>query len=154
MIHNLSGKTINFSCTERALPEFPEMLFGTPTDNGTTWFDATAYLQQKAPSTQVADFFKNYATQIALLQASYGVQDSDLYVITHEGHILIDGNFIYLFISFVEPDFLAYMCDRVQELFSTGFCVSDTYLYRACTARLSEEALKQIIDNEQNPKQP
>lgn len=145
---NVSGKPIDLVCSEPAIPEFPDLLFGTTIDNSITYFDATAYLHTKRLSIKVNDFFEKCKTQIESLQQSYHMNEHEICRFNKEGHLLIDGNFAYLFISFVEPDFLAYVFDRIHELFSSGFCVSDTYILSASKKRLSKEALEAIIDNE------
>jgi hypothetical protein len=149
MFPNLSGKPVELTCNELVIPEFPEMLFGTSTENG-TFFDATAYIQKKQPSLNINDFFKDYRAQIESLCKVYRIENKDdIYRLNTEGHLLIDGTFLYLFISFVEPDFLAYMCERMDNLFITGFCVSDTLIYNLAKRRLPRESLEKIIENEQ-----
>jgi hypothetical protein len=151
MFPTISGKPVDLSCTEHAFPEFPDLLFGTTPDNGTTYFDATDYLQSKDLSITVADFFERYKTQIKSLQQSYLIQENEICKINQKGNSLIDSNFVYLFISFVEPDFLAYINDRIHELFSSGFCISDTYLLRMATERLNKSSFD-AIENERNQK--
>lgn len=145
MLHIKSAKPINLKCKEQGIAEFPDMLFGNTSEG--IYFDASAYLQTKAPSLTVPDFFQQYDHQIMSLMKTYDIKDSDVCKINNDGHFLIDSNFVYLFISFVEPDFLAYMCDRIHELFTDGFCISDTYILRAATNRLTPEILNTIRDN-------
>ncbi|MDR1090953.1 MAG: hypothetical protein LBL79_07740 [Prevotella sp.] len=149
MFPNLSGKPIDLKCTELAIPEFPDLLFGTSSENG-TFFDATAYIQKKQPSLNGNDFFKDYKAQIESLCEVYQIENKDdICKLNTEGHLLIDGTFLYLFISFVEPDFLAYMCERMDNLFTTGFCISDTLIYNLAKHRLPGESLEKITENEQ-----
>jgi hypothetical protein len=148
MFSNLSGKPIDLTCNELAIPEFPDVLFGTSTESG-VFFDATAYIQKKQPSLNINDFFKDYKAQIESLCKVYHIKKDDIFKLNTEGHLLIDGAFLYLFISFVEPDFLAYMCERIDNLFTTGFCVSDTLIYNLAKSRLPRESLEKIIENEQ-----
>lgn len=147
MYPNFSGKPIDCICTEPAIPEFSELLFGTTNENGTKYFDATLYLQTKRLSIKIDDFFRECKTQIRSLQQSYHMEENEICKLNKEGHLLIDGNFTYLFISFVEPEFLAYIFDRIHELFSSGFCVSDSYLLFTSKKRLSNEALETIIEH-------
>lgn len=150
MFPNITGKPLQLTCSEQAFPEFPDLLFGSAIDNSVSFFDATAYLQSKGLSLQVTDFFQKYEVLIKSLMCSYGMDENQICRLNHEGHYLIDGNLAYLFISFVEPDFLAYMCDRIHELFSYGFCISDTYLVHTAKSRLTKNVLETIIENEQN----
>lgn len=135
---------IELTCTEQSIPEFPNLLFGTTTDTGTTFFDATIYLQKQAPEKNINNFFSQYRKPIESLCEAYQIKYQDFCKINQKGHYLIDGNFTYLFIAFVEPNFLGYMCDRIHELFSRGVVVSDTYLLSAAHERLSKEMLEAI----------
>jgi hypothetical protein len=148
MFPNLSGKPIDLKCNEHALPEFPEMLFGTSSENG-SFFDATVYIQKKQPSLKPADFFVDYKPQILSLCKVYQLNENDICKLNTEGHLLIDGTFIYLFISFVEPDFLAYICERINELFVTGICISDTQILSFAKRRLSKEVLEKMVGNDE-----
>ena len=112
-----SGKPINTKCNEQAFPEFPDLLFGATTDNGSV-FDATSYLQNN--SLTVDDFLQTCGFQIQALIKSYELDENKCLFINTDGHILIDGSLVYLFLSFVEPDFLAYMCDNATICLPMG----------------------------------
>lgn len=131
-------------CTEQSIPEFPNLLFGTETESGRQFFDATAYLQQQDPPKNIQNFFSLYKKPIESLCEAYDIPYNDYYKVNKSGHYLIDGNFTYLFIAFVEPNFLGYMCDRIHELFSKGVVVSDTYLLVTARERLPQEMLEAI----------
>ena len=81
---------------------------------------------------------------------SYDINEENVCKLNQEGHYLIDGNFVYLFISFVEPEFLAYICDRIHDMFSRGFCLSDTYVLQLAKGRLSKNVLEKMIENGQD----
>ena len=138
------GNGIDLNCTEQSIPEFPNLLFGTEIESGRPFFDATVYSHKQNPQKNIKDFFVQYKKQIESLCESYDVPYNSFCKINKSGHYLIDGNFVYLFIAFVEPNFLGYMCDRIHELFSKGVVVSDTYLLQAANERLSKEALEAI----------
>lgn len=139
-----SGKPINTKCDEQAFPEFPDLLFGTTTDNGSV-FDATSYLQNN--SLTVDDFLQTCGFQIQALIKSYELDENKCLFINTDGHFLIDGSLVYLFLSFVEPDFLAYMCDRCHDLFTNGVAVSDSYILEHAFVRLDRESINKIKDN-------
>lgn len=143
---NVSGKPTNIQCKEQAFPEFPDLLFGITTE-GDYVFDATSYLQRK--HLLVDDFLQTYGHQIQTLVKSYGLDEGNLFLINKDGHFLIEGNLVYLFLSFVEPDFLAYMCDRCSDLFTAGVAVSDSYLLAHALSRLDDESLNRIKDDKQ-----
>lgn len=134
MAIKVSGKPLNITCTEHAFPEFPDLLYGRQNDDGIMYFDASEYLKSK--KVGVTDFFTKCESMIEQLIASYGVPAETCFVTNQEGHILIDGTFTYLFLSFVEQNFLAFMCDRIHEIFTEGFAVSDTYILNKGIERL------------------
>lgn len=148
MYLQITGKPINLTCTEPAFPEFPTLLFGKTIDGSISYFDATAYLQQKDLQVTVIDFFKQYESPIKALMSTYNIDNTQVCKLNQEGHYLIDGNFTYLFISFIEPDFLAYMFDRIHDMFNNGFCVSDTYLLQQAKHRLTKDVLETITEDE------
>ena len=148
MLNGKGDETVNITCTEQLIPEFPNLLFGTSSD-GIEFFDATYYIQKQEPQKRVSDFFADYRKQIEALCESYDIPMQSVLISNVNGHYLIDGNFVYLFIAFVEPTFLEYMCDRIHELFAKGVSVSDTYLLNAARERLSKEVLEGAIRYEQ-----
>lgn len=147
MLGQQSKGSIQLQCTEQAFSEFPNLLIGTQDESGITYFDATLYLHKNNIEKSVNDFFSQYRTQILSLCDSYEIKYEDVCQVNESGHYLIDGNFIYLFISFVEPNFLAYMCDRMNDLFTNGVAVSDTYLLQMARTRLSKEVLSTMTDD-------
>lgn len=140
MIRITSAKIIKIKCTEHSIAEFPELLFGNTSD-GHIYFNASDYLKKHNPSTSVQDFFKAYSYPIQQLQILWDMKDSDVYRMDAEGNILIDGNFSYLFISFVEPEFLAYMIESMDMLFAYGVVLTDSNILAAAKRRINAEML-------------
>ena len=105
-----TGKIINIKCTEVSLPEFPNLLFGTHFD-GSRIFDATYYLQSKDPYNKLSieDFFHKFDFQIKAIAETYKLPLEKLVSINTEGHQLIDGCLCYPFLSYVDPQFCAYI---------------------------------------------
>ncbi len=73
MFPKITGKPIQLTCSEPAIPEFPELLFGSSIDNDISVFDATAYLQNKGLQLTVIEFFKQYEALIKNLIRSYNL---------------------------------------------------------------------------------
>lgn len=136
-----TGRRIeNIICTEQAFPEFPNLLIGEATDKSIKYFDATEYLNKSGLTLYSAeDFLSNYFHPISALVNAYELDKNRVCVNNLEGHLLIDCSLIYLFISYINPDFLAYLNDRIDELLTQGFSVSDAYLFRAAKERLTPE---------------
>lgn len=134
-------------CTEIALPEFPDLKFGDHPD-GSRYFDATAYLSAH-PSDKIPDpeLFLRHILPLSqsLVQAGY-LTSEQIANKGIDGHQLINGYFCYLFLSFVDPQFYAYINESIDEMFTTGIAVSDTRLIALVKKRLSPELLKQIAD--------
>ncbi len=141
-------KNINYTCTEQVLTEFPELLIGNASDEGITYFDATIYhIKAGLKDYPVEDFFKYYFHPIGALVNMYGLDRENVVVRNQDGHILIDTSLVYLFLSYVRPDFLAFCCDRIDELMLHGFSISDTYLYRHANNRLTPELAKKLYES-------
>lgn len=140
-----TGSIINVQCTEIALPEFPELLFGTHVDNS-RFFDATHYLSIKDPNHKlsVEDFFKKIDFQINAIAKTYQISEKELAIINTVGHQLINGCLCYPFLSYVDPQFCVYINEIIDELFTVGIVVSDTHLLTLVKKRLTPELLKQI----------
>ena len=139
MSFKISGAPINLTCTEPGFPEFPTLLFGT-IEGVATYIDTTQYLKN-FQGLNVLSFLKAYEAPIQALVTANNIDPDKVCVYNHEGHILIEGSLVYLFLSYTNPDFLAYIFDRMDEMFTTGFCVSDTYLLAAARRRLPAEVL-------------
>lgn len=142
-----AGKVTDIKCTERLIPEFPDLLFGKQSDGNSMYLDISAYAKSKGLSSSVADdFLKAYEKPIEDLVLQLQLPEAKVCSMNTEGHVLIDGSLVYLFISFVEPRFLLYMCDRMDELFTVGITVSDTYLAKNTLRRIPLEVLNQAKD--------
>lgn len=142
-----AGKAIDLKCTEPLFPEFPEMLFGRQID-GQIFFDATAYIKSKRLSLSVDAFLKKYEGPISDIISTLQLNEDGVCYLNTEGHILIESSLVYLFISFVNPPFLLYIFDRMDELFSNGFAVSDAYLLRKARQHIPTEVLCRDEDDE------
>lgn len=140
-----AGRIAKIQCTEIALPEFPELLFGTHVDNS-RFFDATHYLSVKDPKQKlsVEDFFRKFDFQIKAISQTYQIPEETLVTINTEGHQLINGCLCYPFLSYVDPQFCVYINEIIDELFTVGTVVSDTHLLTLVKKRLTPELLKQI----------
>ena len=139
---------IKLKCKEPSFPEFTNLLFGQNED-GRSFFDATYCLSKTTEPQPINAFFSQYRYQIKALCDTYEIDNNQVCLINEEGHYIIDGTFVFLFIAFIHPDFLAYMCDRTFELFAHGVAVSDTYLLSAARRRLPGEVLTAISDYEE-----
>lgn len=59
-----------------------------------------------------------------------------------------------LFLSYVDPQFCAYINEIIDEMFVTGVVVSDTHLISLVKKRLPPELLKQIWDGREDFRKP
>ena len=139
------GKPISAKCDKVLIPEFPMLKF-TTSQNGVTYFDATGYLSATNRQETEDQFFTACKRQIESLATMNNIPDNAVCAFNQDGHILIEGHFVYLFISFLEPSFLAYVMDRINDLFMNGFTVSDTYLYTVARQRFSQETLNEMAN--------
>lgn len=137
-----SGK-IQFSCTEPFFPEFPDLMFGRLND-AVVLFDGTAYLQKINTKAGIADFFNDCERVILVFALSQNVEV--VFYKNDDNHILIDANFVYIFLSYFHPEFLTYILNSFNQMFSTGICVSDTYLLQQIKTRFdnAETVIKML----------
>lgn len=142
-----TGKILQIKCDDILLPVFPELHFGDHSD-GSRFFDATFYLEAKDPEHKfsVEDFFEQLHYQIQSIAKTEAIEN--LTCINHEGHQLINGSLCYLFLSYIDPQFCIYCNDVMDNLFTTGFVISDTYLIDLVKSRLSPELLQQLWKDE------
>lgn len=140
----VSGKAYDIVCQERSLPEFPEMLFGVSNDNGLMYFNASAYLKSKRQDLKLTDFFDHYKAPVEALQEAYSFKDDEVCRINRAGDFLIEVEFIYLFICFTDHQFMGYINERMNDLFTTGFTVSDTYLFESCKNRFTSDVIESM----------
>ena len=127
--------------------EFPDLLFGTLREDGPVYFDATRFIQAKGDARRhnVRDFrvaFHHWATALA---DAYGI-DREKMIIRDEasGRLLIDECLALLFVVYIDPAFGVYLLERVDELLSGGFTVSDTWPVQAADLRFTKEELTQL----------
>lgn len=140
-----TGKVVDIKCTEVAIPEFPNLLFGTHFD-GSRYFDATTYLTKTCPNQQlsVEDFFKHFDYQIKSIAKAYELPAERLVLINTEGHQLIDGCLCYPFLSYVDFQFGAYINEVIDELFAEGIVLSDTYIIKQAQKRITPQLAKTL----------
>lgn len=132
--------------------EFPELLFGESPNNGPIYFDATHFIRSQGDERRhsVQEFRIAFHHWITALSKIYNISKENL-VIRDEtsGHILIDECLALLFVVYIEPDFGAYMLERLSELLVDGFSVSDSWLIMAAGSRFTiEELTKNVKSNE------
>jgi hypothetical protein len=144
MLNCSSAKPIKIKCDERSFAEFPDLLFGT--DGRVLVFDATKGIA-KYPQLSIEKFFQAFEFQIDALLKTYGFTEA-VYQNT-DGHILLDSRLVYMFASYISPDFIAHLNDRIDELFERGICISDTYLLLAAKERLSSDYFTNTDDKKE-----
>lgn len=140
-----TGKVVQTTCNEVSIPEFPKLLFGTHID-GSRFFDATEYLLSKDPAKKlsVEDFFEKCNFQIQSVANTYEIKPAEIVLINKSGHQLINGAFCYPFLSYVDPQFCAYMNEVMDELFTRGVVLSDTKIIELAKERITPELAKNI----------
>lgn len=143
MIFSPSGKALDFTCNEQLIPEFPDMLFGGNTDE--SYFNPLPYLQKNnLDIDELQKFGTAYVHQILSLSAVYNIRQEDICRLDKSGNIVIHSAFLYLFVSYLSPVFLAWTIERVDELISNGFCVSDSYLCKNAVNRIPQQTITSL----------
>lgn len=149
MPNAIPGKPYDIVCKEHSLPEFPDMLFGVSNDNGLMYFNASAYLKSHGQDLKLADFLNAYQPLIQALQETYFLKDDEVCRINKDGDFIIEVDFIYLFICFTDHQFTGYINERMNDLFSTGIAVSDSYLFESAKNRLTADVIAKMLPSDE-----
>lgn len=147
MIPHVTGEPTALKCTVPFSAEFPEILTVTTDDDGITYFDATAYLETKKDKNLSVDkFFYHFRYLHYNMLQRYGLDAKQTVLVDRSSHILIDARFAYLFISYVEPDFLLYINGILIELFANGMVLSERYIAQLAKERLPQDVLMMLAN--------
>lgn len=144
----IPGKPFDITCKEQSFPEFPGLLFGVSSDNDMMYFNASSYLRSIGKDLKVADFLSQYDPLIQAIQQVYSIKDNEVCRIDKEGNFLIEVEFIYMFICFTDHQFLGHINERLNDMFSNGFAVSDTALFRLAKDRFPNDVIRQMMEDE------
>ena len=140
-----SGNILNIECNQVLIPEFNSLLWGKPID-GRIYFDATNYLDSKENSdVTLQGFFKDYNSQINSLGRHYNLTEKQWMAFNKDGHCLIDSRLCFLFLSYVETEFLVYVNQIVRDTFLNGFALSDAKLIDTVLSRFTKEYLIKLL---------
>lgn len=142
-------KTINCTCDAVLYPEFPNLKFGKLIEN-TIVFDATQYLKSaKLPYTYtIPDFLQKYRYIITSIKNYCNL--TEICWVVENGHYLIDNSLTFFFISYTDTNFMLYMNERISELFTDGYVISDSRIAELAKARLPKEVILKITDEQQS----
>lgn len=132
-------------CREAKYAMFPKLLFGKAKD-GTSFFDATAYISKVNGDLSVQRFQAKYAAPCMAIARAYGFPYAQGYRLNADGHTIIDERFVFAFLSYVSDDFLSYACERIDEVLSYGFTVEDNYILGAVLTRFDKDFIMNAYD--------
>ena len=137
-------KTMKVPCRQVRYREFPELLFGTSAEDGPAYFDATHFILSRGDARRhsVQVFRTAFRHWISAAAEAYGIGHEDMFVVDEaSGHFLIDECLALLFVVYIDPPFGIYLLERMSEMLTEGFAVSDTWLAHAADLRFSNEEL-------------
>lgn len=141
--------TKNVTCRTIRYREFPELLFGRDEPDGQVYFDATHFIRSRGDERRhsVAEFRVAFHFWITALKELYDIDMDDMFIRdATSGHLLIDESLALLFVVYIDPMFGGYMLERLSELLTEGFSVSDSWLVKAVGNRITIEELTQIVE--------
>ena len=113
-------------CKEIKYAEFPDLLTGADQE-GNRYADMTHFLEKKGKTGT------NHIEDIIINE-------------TNTGHALIMEPLELLLIAYVDTDFGMYMLERIEELFSNGFIISDSAILSQAQNRFSSEQLQDLLN--------
>lgn len=127
-------------------PELPDLLFGHVM--GVDVFNATKFLELRNADLEVFtvdDFKERNEPLINYYAEKLKINDpTELFLVDDNGDTMIHAHLSFAFVAYVDPNFSIYMHDRMHELFTNGFLVSDNYLVVSAKQRLPKNILNQL----------
>lgn len=138
-------------CKEQALPEFPKLMFGTIPNNGPLVFDSTFYYA--ANNIDEIDYktFQNINKRyIQALIDNTSTKVGELFYLNKDGHILMNHQLVFLFLSFAQPVLMAYFNGILGELMANGIAFSDSFVLSLASTRVPTDLLQQIINEREH----
>lgn len=145
MSFKISGKPLDIKCNEPVIPEFPTLLFGKHPDKDTLYYNAEGFCRDNPD--RVLQFLSIFQQHIDSIKEYFSIENIPMVAYSTSGEILLEYHTVYLFLMFIDPNnYLGYITERTHELFSEGFCVSDTYLLNSAKHRIDNNTLKKLID--------
>ena len=128
--------------SEEAYCDFPAMKYYRTEDNR-MYFDALFYLKSNDTTGKrtVDEFQACFGYQINAIQESIGIAKDDIAILDEgTGRTMIYEALEFLFIAYVDSWYSKYVYDRLRELHSLGFTVSDPYLNGMYQSRFVNES--------------
>lgn len=133
--------------TDNLLSEFTGLHFATVNED-TALFDYTAYIEENNLEPIDYKVFmrlnKHFIMSIVKLR---NLDTSRLFYQNTNGHILVAGELVYLFLCFINPPLIEYLTSLITEILTDGFAVSNGYLYSNTLQRIPTDVLEEIIQS-------
>lgn len=120
--------------------EFPDLKFGVA-GNDIEYFDADDFiLSRDLTSTHnITKFQQTFFYFLTKAQIAYNLNPEDVFVINKKDkHHLVSIELALLFIMYVDPNFMFFVLDRIDEMFISGIAISDTVLQQLYANRQTE----------------
>lgn len=141
-ITNLSKKVV---CDQQLLSDIPTLLYGNIQD-GALVFDSTAFYESNGiDEIDYVTFQRLNKRYISGFIDNTSLKASELFFMNTDGHILMNHELTFLFLSFANPTLAAYFNGMIGELMSNGVAYSDGYVLALASERVPTEYLQQII---------
>lgn len=151
---NMDYKTNHLSkeleTKDNLLPEFTGLHFTTLGED-IALFDYTAYFEENELEPIDYKVFmrlnKHFINTIAKLR---NLNTANLFYQNTNGHILVAGDLVFLFLAFANPALLNYFIALLTEIITDGVAVSNGYLYSNMSDRIPSDVLENLIIERQN----
>lgn len=130
-------KQLNIVCDQIRYAEFPDLKFGLD-EGGNAYCDVDQYLQDnKLELTHdIIKFQQKFFYFLTKAQSAYNLKIEDIIAINPENeHHLLLSELALLFVMYTDPNFMFYVLDRIDEMFTSGITMSDTALIQLSSNR-------------------
>lgn len=150
MDYKITTLNAQLECKEQLISAFPELQFGDITEELMV-FDSSAYYEERGiEEIDYRTFQRVNKRYIEGLIKYSEIDRSELFYQNKDGHILINKELTFLFLSFAEPALATYFNGLLGEIMLNGFACSDSYIMSLVSQRIPSNILQRIIDERNN----
>jgi len=147
-IPHISGKKINLECNTPFVPEFNDLLTGIDDSTEIIYFDATNYIETQGKEGKSVDHFL-FTCSIFWRGVidSFKLEPDETLRENQQGHILINAQLAFLFLSYMDPSLLGYIFMKMQAMLIDGVVFSESYIAAQAQMLLSKTQIQSLADS-------
>lgn len=150
MDYKITSLSRQVKCEEQPLPAFGELKFGNISEQLMV-FDSTAfYAERNLEAIDYRTFSRINKRYIEGFIKNGSISQSEIFFLNKDGHILINKELVFLFVTFAVPESIVYFNSLLGEALTNGVAYSDGFIMAMAAQRIPSDVLQEIIDNRQD----